>query len=196
MSLSTNLKSAIEQLETDLLAVPMRIAYYNDLPFAILRYEPTDEWTLRAELARLAPRLANAGRVMHQVSLAELLWEAIDQAEGMDALVEVERSRGFAVAQAQVTTYLTRPEWVPLPELVLGRLAGLDARQDVAFLTRAAALAPAIYHMSSLLDALAGRTAVPVVLCYPGRLEGATGLHFMNLAKREATGNYRVKIYG
>ena len=43
----SSLKSRIELLETDLKAVPPRISVYHDLPFAILRYDPADEWELR-----------------------------------------------------------------------------------------------------------------------------------------------------
>jgi hypothetical protein len=50
--------------------------------------------------------------------------------------------------------------------------------------------------MSSLLDDMQGRTEVTTILCYPGTLEGTTGLHFMGLKSREATGSYRVKVYG
>jgi hypothetical protein len=57
-------------------------------------------------------------------------------------------------------------------------------------------MAPAIYHMSKLLDEMQGRTRVTTILFYPGTLEGTTGLRFMGLKDREALGNYRVKIYG
>jgi len=42
----SSLKESIELLETDLRAIPPRISVYHDLPFAILRYDPTEEWTL------------------------------------------------------------------------------------------------------------------------------------------------------
>jgi hypothetical protein len=39
----------IELLERDLLASPPRVSVYRDLPFAILRYDPSDEWEVRRE---------------------------------------------------------------------------------------------------------------------------------------------------
>ena len=42
----SSLKERIELLENDLKAIPSRISVYHDLPFAILRYDPTDEWEL------------------------------------------------------------------------------------------------------------------------------------------------------
>ena len=44
----SSLKERIELLESDLKAVPPRISVYHDLPFAILRYDPGDEWELAA----------------------------------------------------------------------------------------------------------------------------------------------------
>ncbi len=173
----------------------MRISAYHDLPFAILRYDPQEEWDLRREVRHLDTRLHNAGKQVHAVSIAELLWEAIDDTEGLDVVAELERERGFEAAQGQVTTYLSDSDWSPLPEMLRERLGYLDPDRDVAFLLRAAAMAPAIYHMSSLLDKMQGKTRVPTVLFYPGTLEGTTGLHFMGLKDRETTGNYRVKIY-
>ena len=192
----SSLKERLELLEADLTARPPRISAYSDLPFAILRYAPEEEWELRRQLNLLSTRLGTAGKMVHQISLAELLWKAIEDSEGLAAIVRVEKERGFERAQEQVTTYLSDPDWAPLPDLVLARLKDLNPARDVAFLGRASALAPALYHMSKLLDEMQGRTAVTTILFYPGGLTGATGLRFMDLKGQEALGNYRVKIYG
>ncbi len=191
-----SLKERIELLEQDLLAKPPRVSVYRDLPFAILRYNPREEWELRREARHLATRLENHGWEAVSVSMGDLLWEAIDATEGVQAVVALELSRGFEAAQQQVTAYLSDPDFQPLADLVAERLAPLDPKRHVAFLLRAAAMAPTIYHMSRLLDEMQGRTEVITVLFYPGSLEGTTGLRFMDLPDREAMGNYRVKIYG
>lgn len=191
----SSLSANIRRLEEDLTADPVRISAYHDLPFAILRYDAEEEWDLRRETRRLAVRLENAGKRVHTISLAELLREAIEDCEGLDAVIELERTRGFEVAQQQVTTYLSDPDWRPLSDVLAERLEALDPGRDVAFLVRAAAMAPAVYHMSRLLDEMQGRTRVATILFYPGTLEGTTGLKFMGLGSREAMGNYRVKIY-
>lgn len=192
----SSLKERIDQLERDLRAILMRISAYHDLPFAILRYDAEDEWDLRREAKHLATRLGNAGKEVHAISLSDLLWEAVDRSEGLEAVIDLERSRGFDTAQAQVTTYLSDPDWSELPDMLAERLRPLDPARHVAFLLRASAMAPAIYHLSRLLDEMHGRTQVPAILFYPGKLEGANGLRFMGLTSRETTGNYRVKIYG
>ncbi len=192
----SSLKQRIELLETDLQAVPPRISVYHDLPFAILRYDPDEEWALRREARLLATRLEDVGKKVHIILMSELLWQAIDETEGLAAIVELERERGYLAAQEQVTTYLSDRDWRPLADLLIERLAPYDPAKDIAFLTRVAAMSPGVYHMSKLLDQMQGKTRITTILFYPGSIEGTTGLRFMDLKDREALGNYRVKIYG
>ena len=190
-----SLEERIDLLEQDLKAVPMRISVYHDLPFAILRYEPDREWDVRRQARQLATRLEQTGKQVRFISLGKLLWQVIAQTEGLDAVVKLGQKRGYRIAQEQVTTYLSDPDWRPLPTVLAEQLWGLNPAKHIVFLLRAGAMAPSIYHMSKLLDELHGKTLVPVVLFYPGSLEGTTGLRFMDLKDREAMGNYRVKIY-
>ena len=191
-----SLEERIDLLESDLKAMPMRISVYHDLPFAILLYEPDREWDVRRQARQLATRLKQTGKWVRFISLAKVLWQAIADSEGLDAVVELEKKRGFRLAQEQVTTYLSDTDWRPLPNSIAEQVWGLNPENHLVFLIRAGAMAPAIYHMSKLLDELHGKTLVPVVLFYPGTLEGTTGLRFMDLKDHEAMGNYRVKIYG
>jgi hypothetical protein len=190
------LKERIEWLERELPPNPPRFKIHEDLPFAILRYDPKEEWELRREVRLLATRLEGKGRKVTMLSLAELLWQAIDENEGMEAVTALERDRGFHAAQAQVNTYLSDDDFTPLPGLVAQRLNALDPDRDIAFLIRAASLAPEVYHISKLLDELQGKTRVPTVLFYPGELVGTNSLRFMGLASLHSPPSYRVKIYG
>jgi len=192
----SSLKNRIELLENDLKAVPPRISVYHDLPFAILRYDPNEEWELRREVNWLATRLGNVGKEAHVIPVSDFLWKAIDETEGMDVVVGMERDEGFLRAQQQVTTYLSDRDYRPLARMLADRLAPLDAKKSIAFLTRVAAMSPGIYQMSKLLDEMKGKTRVTTILSYPGSLAGTTELRFMDLRDRDALGNYRVKIYG
>ncbi len=192
----SSLHERIELLEHDLTAVPSRISVYHDLPFAIVRYDPHEEWELRREVKLLATRLEASGKHIETIPISELLWKAIDETEGLDAVVGLERDRGYPAAQDQVTTYLTDRDWRPLAELLAERLSKCDPTKTIAFLVRVAAMAPGIYHISKLLDEMQGKTRVTTILFYPGSIEGTTGLRFMDLKDRDALGNYRVKIYG
>ena len=73
----SSLKDLIEFLEGDLAAVPMRIATSHDVPYAVLRYSPTDEWVMRREIRLLTTRLEATGKTVVSISLADLLWESI-----------------------------------------------------------------------------------------------------------------------
>ena len=195
---SNGLPNRIRELEQDLVSQPPRISAYHDLPFAIFRYDPPDEYVVRKEAVLLATRLReNHGRRATFISIAEIMWRAIRETEGVAAIVSEEQELGFDRAQRTVSTILSDPEFAPLPRVLLERLGPLDPNKDVAFIVRAAALAPAIYHVSKLLDEMQGRTAVPAILFYPGSvsIESNTGLRFMSMPNREAYGNYRVKIY-
>ena len=192
----SSLKNRIELLETDLKAVPPRISVYHDLPFAILRYDPDEEWELRREIKLLGTRLEDVGKEVHIISMSEFLWKAIDETEGMDVVVDLEREEGYRRAQDQVTTYLSDKDFKPLAEMLTERLASLDPKKAIAFLTRVAAMSPGLYHMSKLLDEMKGKTRVTTILCLPRLDRRQTGLRFMDLQDRDALGNYRVKIYG
>lgn len=192
----SSLKNRIELLESDLKETPPRINVYHDLPFAIFRYDPAEEWILRREVKLLATRLEAAGRDVHTIPMSEFLWKAIDETEGIDEIISLERERGYLAAQDQVTTYLSDSDWLPLAQLLSDRLNKLDPGRSVALLTRVAAMGPGIYHMSKLLDQMHGKTRITTVLFYPGSIEGTMGLRFMDLKDKEALGNYRVKIYG
>ena len=198
----SSLKDSIALLESDLLAEPPRINVYHDLPFAIMRYDPTDEWKLRWEIKLLTTRLESFGKEVHVIPMSELLWLTLEQVhqkdddEGLEAVIELERERGYVEAQRQVTTYLSSKVWIPLWDSLAERLASISPENSVVFLTRVAAMSPGIFHMSMLLDKMHGKTKVATVLFYPGSIEGTTGLRFMDLKDRDALGNYRVKIYG
>jgi len=191
-----SLKERIELLENDLKAKPMRISVYHDMPFALLRYDPQDEWTLRKELSLLATRLSSIGKEVVSVSLSDLLWKAIEGSEGLEEIIELEKAMGFEKAQEQVTTYLSDSDYRPLRDVLADRLRNLHPEKNIVFLTRATSMAPAIYPMSRLLDEMHGYTRIPTLLFYPGTLDSGTrGLRFMGLKDREVQGNYRVKIY-
>ncbi len=192
-----SLAERIKTLEEDLLADPMRISAYHDLPFAIFQYDPAEEFTCRREIVLLAIRLGNRGKVVTPISLGRLLWRTIEETEGLDAIVREETELGFDRAQRTITTLLSDEDFQPLPNQLAGLMEPLDSGRHVVFLVRAAAMAPSIYRMAKLLEEMHGRTQVPMILFYPGHREGETDLRFMGMASRAQTGvyNYRVKIY-
>jgi hypothetical protein len=182
------------QLEPILAAPDPRpqISAYHDMPYAIFRYSPEDEYAVRKEVALLCTRLEQAGKRITTVSLAECMQSALE-AEGIDTetLAGAEMSSGLEATVDTVHQVLSA--YRPLDELVAKRIPE-DARpeRDIVFIVRAGALFP-VYRTSSLLEQLKGKVQVPSVLYYPGELDGAAGLSFMGVM--DAEHNYRPKIF-
>lgn len=191
-----SLKDLVRNLESDLRSHPPRHYIYNDLPFAVFCYPPHQEWEMRREMQLLKTRLEKDKHwQVTLISLAELVWQSVDDTEGMDAIIVLEKSSGFQTAQSQVYEYLSDPDWRPLPDLLAERLSQLDPKKDLVFLWRAGSLAPEMYRVSTLLDKMKGRTSVSCVLFMPATSDESEGLRFMGLADLEPRGSYHTKIY-
>lgn len=169
-----------------------QISAYHDMPYAIFRYPPEDEFAVRNEMTLLRTRLEQAGKRVTTVSLAECMSAAL-LAKGLDttALATAEKAVGLTTTIETIHEVLS--EYEPLDALVAARIPEVaDPLRDIVFIVRAGALFP-VYRTSSLLEQLKGKVHVPAVLFYPGELEGAAGLRFMGVLDPEH--NYRPKIF-
>lgn len=168
-----------------------KLSAYHDMPYAIFRYDPTEEFELRREIGMLETRLTTRGKRVTRISLAACLDEAMRSQQPLEAWFEAERQMGTATVVDTVHAVLS--EYRPLVELVAARLpADPDPLRDIVFITRTGALFP-VYRTFSLLEQLKGRVTTPAVLFYPGDLDGAAGLRFMGVL--DAEHNYRPKIF-
>jgi hypothetical protein len=168
------------------------ISAYHDMPYAIFRYPPEEEFGVRQETTLLRTRLEQAGKHVTVISLAKCMYDALE-AEGLstEQLAEAERSVGLEATIETIHQVLS--EFQLLDDLVASRIpADADPLRDIVFIVRAGALFP-IYRTSSLLEQLKGKVKVPAVLFYPGVLDGAAGLRFMGVL--DAEHNYRPKIF-
>ena len=184
----------LERLEPVLKLADPRpsISAYHDMPFAIFRYPPEEEFAVRQEVTLLRTRLEQAGKRVTLISLAECLAEAL-AAEGLDPAAVANAERTVGLPETIATMHEVVSSYQPLDSLVAARFPdSADPLQDVVFIVRAGALFP-IYRTSSLLEQLKGKVHVPAVLFYPGELDGAAGLRFMGVL--DAEHNYRPKIY-
>jgi hypothetical protein len=169
----------------------INLSAYHDMPYAIFRYDPRDEFELRREVGMLETRLTQRGKRVTRISLAECLDEAMRSQQPLEAWFEVERQMGTATVIDTVHTVLA--EYAPLVDLVGARLpTDPDPLRDIVFIVRTGALFP-VYRTFSLLEQLKGRVTTPAVLFYPGDLDGAAGLRFMGVL--DAEHNYRPKIF-
>jgi hypothetical protein len=177
-----------------------KISPYHSMPYAIFRYDPSDEFAMRAQVAMLQTRLENRGKRITQISLAACLDEAMRAENPIEDWIQVERSMGTEVVVETVHEILSSPVLGPegreigrLEALVLDRLPrDPDPLRDLVFIVRTGALFP-VYRTFTLLEQLYGKVSVPTVLFYPGDLEGPAGLKFMGVL--EAEHNYRATIF-
>jgi len=175
------------------------VSYFADAgpgtaaPYLVYVYPPQQEFRVRGELGELKLWIEAQEVACFHVSLAELFWQAVDEAGFADQIVaEEEQAPGdlgsLANVQTSISQILTGPP--SLADRVLQVLQDVPTR-SAAFLYRAGALYPC-YRTSAILDDLRERVDIPVVLLYPGGLEGSYGLRFMD--RCAPAHGYRAKI--
>jgi len=168
-----------------------RISTYHDMPYALFRYDPEEEFDLRKQVTLLETRLSQKGKRIRRISLAECLDEAMRSQRPLADWFTAEREQGAETLVETVHSVLS--EDALLLRLVVARLPEhADPLRDIVFFTRAGALFP-VYRCHTLLEQLHGRLGVPAVLFYPGTLDGTVGLKFMGVI--DADPNYRPKIF-
>jgi hypothetical protein len=194
MSILDPMKARLTRDLEPILALPdprTKLSAYHDMPYAIFRYDPEEEFALREEVRMLETRLTQKGKRITRISLAECLDEAMRSQFPLEQWFAAEREQGTQTLVETVHAVLS--EYTPLVDLVAARLpVEQDPARDIVFVLRTGALFP-VYRTFSLLEQLKGRVQAPAVLFYPGELDGASGLRFMGVL--EAEHNYRPKIF-
>ncbi|AUX22427.1 hypothetical protein SOCEGT47_029300 [Sorangium cellulosum] len=205
--LQSGLVKALDALRKDLLREDgPHISTVRNYNFAILPYDPEDELTLRRAIHDLSETLRDAGWNTGTIPLNALLLARL-RAQGdafLEAMIQREKrlstasdpGRGLRALKERVVTLLEGPEG--LAQDVIREIDRIRERSDnpertVIFLGRAGALYP-FFRTSALLKHVAGHTRnVPVVLLYPGKVVGETGLSFMGVLPADR--DYRPRIY-
>lgn len=168
-----------------------KISAYHDMPYALFRYDPEDEFALRSEITLLKTRLEQKSKRVIRISLANCLLTALESVCPLEDWFQVERSEGLENLIQTISNVLE--SHTPLVDLVAIQMpSDPDPKSDVVLINRTGALFP-VYRTFSLLEQLKGKVVAPTVLFYPGHLDGASGLRFMDVL--EAEHNYRPKIF-
>lgn len=184
-----------------------KISTMRQYRFAIVAYDPKDEWELRDQIRELSGELTANGWVVHSISLQRLMLDRIRRElgdDGLDQLVELEKKlssrdpdRAFEFLKQKTIQLLEGPDGLAADiaadiEQLVQRNPD-KAERTVVFLGNTGALYP-FMRTSALLKHLDGRTQnVPVILLYPGTREGESGLSFMG--QLPANRDYRPRIY-
>lgn len=203
----TPLDDAFVSLRNDLIqADGPRISTMRNYRFAIVQYDPKEEYKLRGLTQKLSQELVANGWVVVSISLQKLLLDRV-RAQGpewLDWVIEAERD--LAEYDPKRGLNHLKDELAPLIEGAEGLAADcakqiseyVDQHPDqkertLALIGRAGALYP-FFRSSALLKHIDGRTQnVPVVLLYPGERRGPTGLSFMGMI--DPDNDYRPRIY-
>lgn len=203
----TALDAALDALKKDLLqGEGGQISTVRNYNFAILPYAPEDEFKLRRDISELSGGLRDAGWHPATIALHALLLKRITDQGGdfVDAMIRREKQlsgaadpwRGLRTLKDRIVTLIEGPEGIAkdvIAEVQRILAESPNRERTVIFLGRAGALYP-FFRTSALLKHVAGHTDnVPVVLLYPGKIVGESGLSFMGLLPADR--DYRPRIY-
>jgi len=183
-----------------------RISTMRNYRFAILQYEPKDEFAVRGRVRSLAKDLQHNGWVVISIDLKKLFMDRIHgrDPEWLDAAIAREKrlfakeaDRGLRFIGDELATLVEGPDGLAadcarlISEQVEKHPESVD--RMLAIIGRAGGVYP-FFRSSALLRYLDGKTGgVPVVLLYPGERRGHTSLSFMGQLDPDA--DYRPRIY-
>lgn len=200
-------REAFEALRQDLIHDDgPRISTMRNYRFAILQYDPVDEYAVRGETQRLHADLKAYGWDVLTLDLQQRLLARIrDQGEDFvtrviemeKRMAAVETARGLNYLESKISHLIEGPDGLAA-DCSREILAHADRHPDridrtLALIGRAGALYP-FFRSSALLRHLDGKTRnVPVVLLYPGERRGSTSLSFMGMLDPDS--DYRPRIY-
>lgn len=203
----TPMQQALHALREDLIQDDgPRISTMRNYRFAIVQYDPKEEFKLRQEVRKLHTELVANGWMVLPISLQKLLLDRV-RAQGEEfiaRLIEREKrtakksiERGLKDLQSRLAPLIEGPDGIAAD---CSRIICDYADQNpdkldrtLAIIGRAGALYP-FFRSSALLRHLDGRTRnVPVVLLYPGERRGEKGLSFMGVLEPDS--DYRPRIY-
>lgn len=206
---SSSLKEAFAALRSDLLQEEgPKISTMRNYRFAIVQYDPAEEFALHREVHRLSEDLQQGGWRVLPLSLQSLFLARV-RAQGDEwvrRVIEMERrtsavdrGRGLGYLKSKITPLIEGPDGIAADcaraiDEHAARYPG-DVDRTLALIGRAGAVYP-FFRSSALLRHLDGRPRVhqvPVVLLYPGERRGPTALSFMGILDPES--DYRPRIY-
>jgi len=203
----TPLTEVFNALKADLIQEDgPRISTMRNYRFAIVPYDPKDEFALRREVRKLHTDLVSSGWMVLSINLQKLLLDRVRSQgeEFVRRLIEREKrtagrsiDRAIQDLQTRLSPLIEGPDGIAAD---CSRLICSYAEEHpeaidrtVAIIGRAGALYPFL-RSSALLRHLDGRTQnVPVVLLYPGERRGDKGLSFMGQVDPDS--DYRPRIY-
>lgn len=204
---SASLDSAVKALRDNLLDEGgPKISTMRNYRFAILLYNPRQEFTLRSRIRCLTDELRGQGWNVLAISLQRLLLDRlkVEEQRVVDSIIHTEL-RLYAKDPDRALNHLKdkialsiegadgiAQDVIALIDKFASEQPG-DTNRILIFLGRAGGLYP-FFRSSALLKHIDGKTRnLPVVLLYPGERRDLNALSFMG--ELPADRDYRPRIY-
>ena len=203
----TPLQQGMSDLRDDLIQEGgPQISTMRNYRFAILQYDPQQEFELRSELAKLSTELSQNGWVVLSIDLQKLMLARLQRQEEdfITYMISIEKmlsgppeNNGLNHLCEKISLLIEGPNGIAGDCIqIIQRHADENpdlVNRTVALVARDGSLYP-FYRSSALLRHLDGQTRnVPVILFYPGERRGLTGLSFMG--QLDPDNDYRPRIY-
>jgi hypothetical protein len=204
---NASLDNAIASLKNDLLdATGPKISTMRNYRFAILHYDPRQEFKLRDRIRRLTDDLKSQGWNVLLISLHRLLLDRLKREEPriLDSLIRTEQrlykkdpDRALNHLRDKIALYIEGTDGIAQDVITLinefTNQYPDQADRTLIFLGRAGSLYP-FFRSSALLKHIDGKTKnLPVVLLYPGERRDLNALSFMGELPSDR--DYRPRIY-
>jgi hypothetical protein len=201
------LGQAIADLRKDLLDEGgPRISTMRNYRFAILLYDPTEEFDLRREIRGLSDELKGSGWNVLSISLQKLMIERLKQVNPkvLDSIIRMEHrlydkdpDRALNHLKEKISLQIEGADGIAkdvidwIDEFV--EKYPVESNRTLILIGRTGSLYP-FFRTSALLKHLDGKTRnLPVVLLYPGKRQERQSLSFMG--ELSADRDYRPRVY-
>lgn len=203
----SRLEEAFKALRKDLISDEgPQISTLRNYRYAIIPYDPEDEFELRRHVQETVGKLSTGGWHVLSLSMQKLLLQRLRKNGDtvLARMIAAERSaaaiapeRGLNYLRDKMRRELDGAEGIAADvsrEIVTFAEANPDkVERTVVFLGRIGALYP-FFRVSALLKHLDGKTRnIPAVVLYPGQRRGDTELSFMGELAPDR--DYRPRIY-
>lgn len=181
-----------------------KISTMRNYRFAILLYNPRQEFILRSRIRSLTDDLRGQGWNVLAISLQRLLLDRlkVEEQRVLDSIIHTERrlyardpDRALNHLKDKVAFYIEGADGIAKDVIALiDKFANEQpGERTLILLGRAGALYP-FFRSSALLKHIDGKTSnLPVVLLYPGERRDLNALSFMG--ELPADRDYRPRIY-
>ncbi len=203
----TPLETKMNDLKKDILqAGGPRISTMRNYGFAIVQYDPREEFEIRGHIQRLSADLERNGWNILSISLKQLFLERLnnDDPEVIRSIIARERRlykkspvRALEYIKDEMHLYFENSEGIA-GDVSLTINSFFESNPDskgrtIVFLSRMGALYP-FFRTSSLTKYIDGKIhKTPLILFYPGERKDRSTLSFMG--ELPADRDYRTRIY-